>query len=727
MIRILVLLFFPCHLVAQAFSATEINRWQQQARQVTIIRDHWGIPHVYGKTDADCVFGLMYAQCEDDFKRIERNYIEILGRSAEILSKVSIYDDLFIKLLVDSADAISDFKKSPPWLQKLLNAFADGMNFYLHKNPGVKPLLLTRFEPWYPLMWTDGSISAIQSGGINETELEEFYNPGNSSARMIKLESEQNTYSGSNGFAIAPSKSISGNALLYINPHVTFYFRPEVHMVSNEGLNAYGAVTWGQFFVYQGFNEHCGWMHTSGYSDVADLYEEEIVKKVDSYYYRYNEKLLPLKTKEYSLQFLKDEKIQSKKIKAYFTHHGPIMAKRNGKWIAVKANNRSLNALIQSWNRTKSKNFEEFKKNLMLVSNCSNNTVYADDKGNIAYWHGNFVPRRDTTLDWNEPVNGTISSTEWKELHSIDEIIHLYNPVSGWIQNCNSSPFSASGKSSPNKNEYPFYMATEPENFRSLNAARVLSKENSFTIDKLIAAGYNSYLAAFEQLVPALVNAYEKEKTNDSFYTSLQLPVSILKQWNLYASDSSVATTLAIYWGQKLQPAIAEVKLTDRYSGNVEKFRQYAGSVPARALLDSFQSAINELKKRFGNWQIPWGKLNRYQRLTGELRETYDDSKPSLPVGMVSSFWGCLPSFVSRHAPGTVNRYGYSGNSFICAVEFGKKIKAKSLLAGGVNSNPHSLHFGDQAEMYSKGQFKDVLFYKKDVLKNTERRYHPGE
>jgi acyl-homoserine-lactone acylase len=727
MIRIFVLLFFPCQLVAQAFSASEINRWQRQASQVTIIRDNWGIPHVYGKTDADCVFGLMYAQCEDDFKRIERNYIEILGRSAEILPKISVYDDLFIKLLVDSSDAISDYKKSPPWLQKLLIAFSDGINYYLYKNPGVKPSLLSRFEPWYPLMWTDGSISAIQSGGVNESELEKFYDPGNSSASTIRPEFEQDMHTGSNGFAIAPSRTASGYALLYINPHVTFYFRPEVHMVSEEGLNAYGAVTWGQFFVYQGFNEHCGWMHTSGYSDVADLYEEEVTKKGDSFYYRFDEKLLPLKSKEYNVGVLKDNEIRTKKITAFFTHHGPIMAKRNGKWISVKANNRSLDAIVQSWNRTKSKNFMEFKKNLALASNCSNNTMYADDKGNIAYWHGNFIPRRDTAIDWNEPVNGTISSTEWKGLHSIDEIVHLYNPVSGWIQNCNSTPFSASGKSSPNKNDYPFYMATEPENFRGINAVRILSKEKAFSIDKLIAAGYDTYLAAFEQLVPALVNAYEKEKINDSLYALLQEPVSVLKQWNLYAYDSSIATTLAIYWGQKLQPAIAEIKTSGRYSGNVERFRQYAESVPGKTLMDSLHAAIIELKKRFGDWRIPWGKLNRYQRLTGELRETYDDSKSSLPVGMAPSFWGCLPSFVSRHFPGTNKRYGYSGNSFICAVEFGKKIKAKSLLAGGLSSNPHSRHFGDQAEMYTKGQFKDVLFYKEDVLKNAERSYHPGD
>ena len=253
------LLLFPLQLTAQAFSSTEIARWQKQSQNVTIIRDNWGVPHIYGKTDADAVFGLLYAQCEDDFKRVELNYIEKLGRLAEVKGEKYLQNDLYIKLIIDSADAIADYKKSPEWLRKLLNAYADGINFYLYKNPATKPVLLHRFEPWYPLLWTDGSIGAISTGSITNDDVNNFYLEGKapivlkSSINMF----EENT-TGSNGFAIAPSKTVSGNAILYINPHVTFYFRPEVQVTSNEGLNVYGAVTWGQFFVYQGFNAHCG-------------------------------------------------------------------------------------------------------------------------------------------------------------------------------------------------------------------------------------------------------------------------------------------------------------------------------------------------------------------------------------------------------------------------------------------------------------------------------------
>ena len=245
--KIILALLIPIQLFSQSFSKEEIVRWEKQSKQVTIIRDNWGIPHIYGKTDADAVFGLLYAQCEDDFKRVEMNYIEKLGRMSEIKGGNFLQDDLYIKLIIDSAEAVADYKNSPVWLQKLMNAYADGINYYLYKHPQVKPALLNRFKPWYQLLWTDGSIGAISTGDITEDDVKSFYlgAAAPTTAKTKDLFEEQNI--GSNGFAIAPSKTESGNAILYINPHVTFYFRPEVQVVSEEGLNVYGAVTWGSF------------------------------------------------------------------------------------------------------------------------------------------------------------------------------------------------------------------------------------------------------------------------------------------------------------------------------------------------------------------------------------------------------------------------------------------------------------------------------------------------
>lgn len=729
MVRHLVLavLFFPLFGAAQNFSETEIAKWQQQAKNITIIRDNWGIPHIYGKSDADAVFGLLYAQCEDDFNRVEMNYIEKLGRMAEIKGENFLQNDLYVKLIIDSADAVADYKKSPDWLQKLLNAYADGINYYLYKHPETKPALLNRFQPWYPLLWTDGSIGAISTGDITEEEVRKIYLPSAPDVAVVPR-AQEDKFTGSNGFALGPSKTQNNTAILYINPHVTFYYRPEVHMVSEEGLNVYGAVTWGQFFIYQGFNEYCGWMHTSNNVDVADMYAEKISFKNGKLYYEYNKVLKPVITKNISLSAIKNNSIVQQSVTAFFTQHGPLMAKRGEQWLTVKSNNRSLNSLIQSWQRTKAKGFEEFKAVMELKSNTSNSTVFADNKGHIAYWHGNFVPRRDKNINWSKPVDGTVAVNEWKGLHTLDETVHVYDPASGFIQNCNSTPFTCSGSSSPVKENYPAYMAPDGENFRGINAAKLLQNENNFTLDRMIAVGYDTKLTAFEILVPALVKAFEDNVSQtDPLFMELMVPVQTLKLWNYRCAENSIATTLAVEWAQKLSTSIQQVYISQGDSDQVQKTKQFVAAATPAALIEPLRETVAALTKKYGNWQITWGEINRFQRVSGDINQPFDDTKPSMPVAFASSAWGMLPSFNSRYYPGTIKRYGVSGNSFVCAVEFGKTIRAKSLLAGGQSGNIESKHFSDQAEMYTQGIFKDVLFYKEDVVKQAEKTYHPGE
>ncbi len=720
-------LILPLQLFSQSFSKKEITRWEKQAQQVTILRDNWGIPHIYGKTDADAVFGLMYAQCEDDFKRMEMNYIEKLGRMAELKGETELYNDLLIRMIIDSADAVADYKKSPDWLKKLMNAFADGINFFLYKNPDTKPALLTSFKPWYPLLWTDGSIGAISTVDITVNELKNFYS-GEPTATVIRQEEEE-ILTGSNGFAFSPKITESGNAILYINPHVTFYFRPEVHMVSEEGLNVYGAVTWGQFFVYQGFNEHCGWMHTSSAVDAADTYIEKLGKKNNGWMYEYDGKEKNVTEKKIILRYKSGDKIETKTISALFTHHGPIMAKRNGEYLSVRADNRIANGLMQCWLRNKATSFTDFKKTLDLKGNISNNTVYADAEGNIAYWHGNRIPERDTKYDWSKPVDGSIPATEWKGYHEIKEIVQSINPANGWLQNCNSTPFTVAGRNSPIKPNYPAYMAPDGENFRGINAVRVLGEGSAYNIDKVIKAGYDTRLAAFEVLVPALVKIFEKNVPyDDSLYALLVGPVSVLKNWDFRCNENSIATTLAIQWGTRIQILMKRYNQVNSISDQVEKYKRFAELTPANNdLLLCLLTAVTDLEDAYGRWQIPWGKINRYQRISSDIDNKFDDSKPSIPVGFVSSTWGMLPSYSSNYFTGTKKRYGVNGNSFICAVEFGKKIKAKSLLAGGQSGDEHSKHFFDQGFMYSKGIFKDVLFYKEELMKHVERSYHPGQ
>ena len=728
-IQLIVAILLACSsisLFAQKNTAAEISRLQKRAQNVTIIRDNWGIAHVYGITDADAVFGMLYAQCEDDFKRVELNYVEKLGRLAEIKGQSVLYNDLEIQLLMNADDAKADYKKAAPWLKKLLNSYADGINYYLYKHPEVKPVLLTRFEPWFPLLWTDGSIGAISTADLTTAELKAFYS-GNAD-KVSFVEREKDTQTGSNGFAIAPSKSTSGNAILYINPHTTFYFRPEIQVSSTEGLNAYGAVTWGQFFIYQGFNENCGWMHTSSNADVADLYAEKITTKNNKLYYEYEQKLVPVIEKKNTIKYLAGGKLISQTFITYHTNHGPIMAKRDGKWIALKSNNRSMTSLEQSWIRTKSKSFADYKKAMDLKANTSNNTVYADKEGNIAYWHGNFMPIRDKTLNWSKVIDGTTATTQWKGLHNVLETVHSYNPVNGWLQNCNSTPYTVAGVNSPKKENHLPYMAPDGENFRGLNAVRLLNKGESYTLDKIIVTGYDTKLTAFEYLIPALLSSFEKNiKTDNPIYNELIGAITVLKNWDYYAGENSVATTLAVEWAYQLDPIIQKVYIDEEELDQVANTIQFAKTAGPEQLIPQLQSVLSQLKLKFGSWEIPWGTINRFQRTSGNINMQYDDTAKSLPIGNGPAIWGSLPAYKSNYQNGSKMRYGNNGNSFICAVEFGPKIKAKSLLAGGNSGDPKSKHFDDQAEMYQKGQFKEVLFYKEDVAKHAEKTYHPGE
>src|SRR5262245_17297736 len=265
---------------------SDLQRWEQRARNVTIIRDDWGIAHVNGKTDADAVFGAIYAQAEDDFNRVETNYINSMGRLAEAEGESAVWRDLRMKLFIDPEALKKHYEASPSWLKKLMDAWADGLNYYLAKHPQVKPRVIKRFEPWMALSFSEGSI-----GGDIETIsldwLQAFY--GNSMATGASNEEDElfAEPTGSNGIAIAPSNTVARRALLLINPHTSFFFRSELQLTSDEGLNAYGATTWGLFFIYQGFNERCGWMHTSSAVDAIDRYLETVVKKGDSFYYKY--------------------------------------------------------------------------------------------------------------------------------------------------------------------------------------------------------------------------------------------------------------------------------------------------------------------------------------------------------------------------------------------------------------------------------------------------------
>ena len=703
----------------------EPARWQAEAAHVRIVRDEYGIAHVYGKSDADAVFGMIYAQAEDDFNRVERNYLKGLGWLAQAEGEAAIYSDLRERLFVDPRHLEQLYQTAPDWLRRLTQAWADGLNYFLSKHPQVTPKVIRRFEPWMALSFTEGSIG----GDIERVQLDklkDFYDaPPGMAAAGVQQEATEEVRDpipgGSNGFAIAASRSATGHALLWINPHTSYYFRSELQMVSEEGLNVYGAVTWGQFFVYQGFNARNGWMHTSYGGDAVDEYAESIVKRPQGLFYKYGEGERKLEVSTIAIRYRQGSSFATRSFTVYHSHHGPIVRAANGKWISIKILQTPVAALEQSYLRTKTRDYQSFRDTQEMRTDTSNNTVYADADGTIAYFHGNFIPKRDPRFDYSHVVDGSTPATEWQGAHALDDTITLKNPHSGWIANTNNWPFSAAGESSPKRENYPAYMWIRGENPRGLHAVEILQNIHDVTLDSLIAAGYDSHLTGFDALLPPLLAAFDALSAADPRRQRLGEAAEVLRRWDRRCAADSVATALAIFWAQEMADrGSSAARAADQ---PIYDFLVEHSSDSGR--LDALTAALQKLSSDFGQWQTPWGEINRYQRLSDDIIERHDDSKPSLPVGFAPAQWGALASFDSIKPRPTKKIYGSEGNSFVAAVEFGATVRAKAIMSGGASGDPASPHFTDQAAMFSQGKFRDVYFSREDVEAHAERSYNP--
>ena len=698
-------------------------RWVRQAQNVTIIRDDWGIAHVYGKTDADAVFGMIYAQAEDDFNRVETNYLNAMGRLAEAEGASAIYQDLRMKLFIDPDSLKALYASSPAWLRTLMNAWADGLNFYLSKHPDVQPRVIRRFEPWMALSFTEGSIGG-DIERISVRDLQAFYESGAASAPTTGTDEDDPLAepAGSNGIAIAPANTRHHHALLWINPHTSFYFRSELQMVSGEGLNAYGAVTWGQIFVYQGFNASAGWMHTSSGVDNIDDFLETVVERGGRLYYRHGSAELPLTVRTIMVPYRTDSGMARKTFTVYYTRHGPVVRKVGDRWVSISLMQNPMNALIQSYSRTKARDYAGFRQVMDLHTNSSNNTIFADASGNIAYFHSNYIPRRDTSFDWNKPVDGSNPATDYRGLLSFAETPNLLNPASGWLYNSNNWPWSAAGPSSPRRSAFARYVETGTEETpRGYHALRVLAGSKNFTMEALTTAAFDSYLPAFERLLPALFRAYDQAP--DSLKTTLAEPVATLRAWDDRWSATSVPTSLAVFWGQEVLRRVAPAA---RAAGLSAMGYADRGGLASADLLGALAAARDSLTAAYGSWKTPWGDINRFQRINDDIAPRFEDAGPSIAVAFTSAVWGSLASFGARPYANTRKWYGSSGNSFVAVVEFGDSVRARAVTAGGESGDPRSPHFNDQAARYASGNLRDVYFYRSQLVGHTEREYHPG-
>ena len=669
------------------------------AKSVTIYRDNYGVPHIYGPTDASCVFGFIYAQAEDNFWQIEDNYLRALGRASEVYGEKTLHDDLIVRALEIPRLSQAEYEHSSPRMKQLMEAQADGLNYYLARHPQVKPRLLTHFEPWHGVAFARYAIYYLFLYG--ETGLE---------PKAIQDVAAEQPGQGSNMWALSPMKSATGYAMLFINPHQPFFGAGqwyEGHLHSQEGWDMSGASFFGAGSPGIGHNENLGWSHTVNEPDVADVWEERFDNPQDPLAYRYAGTYRRATQWTESIQVKTEHGMATRQFTLRKTHHGPIVATRNGKALAVKFAGLEEGGMMAEWyEMSKARNFAEFKKAVSRLAVPMFNIVYADRDGNIWYLYNGAVPRRSTRFDWSKPVDGSDPETEWHGYHPLDELPQVLNPSEGFVQNCNSTPFATVIYNNPDESKYPKYMVGEGDTARARISRRILWNKDKFSFDDLAKAGFDTTVIEAETEIPRLAALYEQLRKDDPARAAKTArAVTSLREWDHVSTTQSKPMTLFTlwYWTQLNDPR--------------------AKADP----IGTLEGVMAALEHDFGTWEVPWGDINRVQRTFTSGEEPFSDSKPSFPVAGGPGPIGIVFNFYARPENGQKRHYGVVGHSFVSVVEFGRPVRARSVMVFGENSNPSSPHYVDQTRLYANQQFKPAWFTLDEIKAHAERTYHPGE
>jgi acyl-homoserine-lactone acylase len=670
------------------------------ARTVTIYRDTYGVPHVYAKTDAGAVFGLVYAMAEDNFWQLETDYIGLVGRQAEVDGLPGLMPDILVRAWEVEKNAKAHYEHASPQLKEVCDAFAAGLNYYLAKHPEVHPRLLTRFEPWFAL--AEEHHGPAGTGITFAERLAAFPVLGDAPATGRR---QADPNEGSNMWAVAPGRTADGHALLLINPHVPFFGggqRYEAHLHSDQGLDVSGFAMLGAPYIWSGHNRYLGWSHTNNYAQTVDVYVEAFDVAGDPLSYRYGSGHRRAAEWTDTVRVKTADGVETRTVTFRKTHHGPILGVRNGQALAVRAATvPDGGRMEESWLVDKSRNLREFQTALARRAYTGSNTIYADVKGNIYYLHGNAVPRRSLKFDWSKPVDGSDPETEWQGLHTMEELPQVLNPKSGWVQNCNSTPFLTSGGGdNPKASDYPAYMAPEADTPRSQRSRTILDGSGKFTFEEWTRLGLDTKVGIAAARIAELKDALKQVAPERS--APLAEMMAALEQWDQVGRTDSVATTLFV---------------------RTEEARR-GGARPVEAL----EKVKANLEGAWGTWRVSWGDVNRLQRIhTSGRQEQFSDDKPSMPVPGAPTFTGTIFTFGTRAAAGQKRQYGTVGDTYIAVVDFGKTPVARSLLVFGQSADPASPHFFDQAKLYSTGQFKPAWFKLAEIRRHAEKKYQPGQ
>jgi acyl-homoserine-lactone acylase len=693
MYKCFVLFLFCCAVVLSAKSQYVYN-----AAHVSIVRDSFGVPHIYGKTDADAAYGLAWAHCEDAFKLIQNQLLAARGRLGEVKGKKgAIFDYIYNffevkKLVADNYDTSlsADYKL-------ILEAYALSVNDFAKKYP--KQVLIKNSFPVTAKDLVAGyTLTNILLGGVGMDLM--------ALSKNVLHEFTHLSTNGSNTLAIAPSRTEDNKAWLLVNSHQPIageFAWYEVHINSEEGWNFIGGLFAGGISGFVGCNPALGWAHTTNYHRFGDIYKLQVSKNKKQYFYDnkwvdFGYKTAKLRVKIAGVKIAVKRKIPIAEQGAVFTSKYGYFALRYGAAMDIRAG--------EQWFRmNKARNFGEFEAAIKMQSLCLFNVNYADTAGNIYFISEGKIPLRDSVkngqkLDWSLPTNGTSSAYKWTSLLPYESKVKYLNPKAGFLYNCNGSPLFATGYA---ENSKVNYIGLQVFDFnRNEYYGRVLNdKVGRFAWQEFLDIKYNtcyekngSYSRNFDSLFTLDGKKYPK----------IADAIALFQQWDRCGDKDNVAASIAM--------------LTNYYLAENAKL-SFSLLMIQKSLITESQAvramtqAKKYLMKRFNRLAVPLGEVQRHAR--GKLSFAIDG----------------LPE-VSRAAEMYYDKKKKylvmdKGDGYYQLAKFsGAGVELETISPYGASSDPNSRHYSDQMKMFSTHQTKKMSFDKATVLKNALRVYSPN-